>query len=851
MAIRSRSRRIMGALAVVSITAASQAVVFVSPAGAEELGAIQDVGHISIRSNVNPDSAPWVLDLDVTFEEAPDCTVGAEVHFQFLSRTGKQRLCSPGGAAGLTARIRVPVFGTFTSDTPSSSYVLNPTTGVYQQTVVTRRADVTVRDLAPAQDLGFIGRESGHAVVELPTAPVIVGLGDGYTSARVQSTDGCVTAACHHPDDVESSWTGLVAQPLASNAAAQFGSGPGSAWNYRSAVLAHDGATSDELAGSQLAALVELLGRHTVTRADGSKLPSWNWVGISSGFVDVGLDQVMEEYTTILHPYDNPASPRPWAASTASECPDLDAVLASAESALASGAIKDDVRSVISAAEAASPGIHAVQLLYPWLTETSTALDGGTYTNPCASDNATSVSNRTVIDRLNEAVDVANESSTDRVYPVDLRTLFGEQPVGTIPNGTGPAVRVGNYLATTRPYGYPFPTWGGRIGQGVVEVIESTGPDLIPPLFFVHAVQPSARPSGPVWWNLSSVDLEWSAEDVSGLADPGNWPVVTQATLEGVHTYHPPYPACDVLGNCVTPSFSMGIDRTPPPVAVSADREPNEDGWYDGPVTLTWSYGEDSWTDGDGAYIQGSGGDYGLTYQRVVTASESGQSFTNPAGTMCDVADNCRSVTSPVILIDQVEPAVGLAGGPAGGALQPIEDGGTLGGSGAAVQTKGVLAAAPSPTTFVVRCTATDAQSGIASCVHERTEQRRKGGSTLYTYVVTATDLAGNWSTRSISFTAPSGSVDEAPTTLAPKRSGKAGSTSATFELRGKDDRTAAKALRFECRLDGAAFVPCADPVSFSGLAAGGHTLQVRAIDGAGNVDGTPASVRWTVDPPD
>ncbi|MGH9023510.1 MAG: DUF7594 domain-containing protein, partial [Acidimicrobiia bacterium] len=53
----------------------------------------------------------------------------------------------------------------------------------------------------------------------------------------------------------------------------------------------------------------------------------------------------------------------------------------------------------------------------------------------------------------------------------------------------------------------------------------------------------------------------------------------------------------------------------------------------------------------------------------------------------------------------------------------------------------------------------------------------------------------------------------------------------------------------FECAMDGLAFAPCTSPHSYSGLPAGAHTFEVRAIDPAGNVDPTPARRSWTVNP--
>ena len=51
----------------------------------------------------------------------------------------------------------------------------------------------------------------------------------------------------------------------------------------------------------------------------------------------------------------------------------------------------------------------------------------------------------------------------------------------------------------------------------------------------------------------------------------------------------------------------------------------------------------------------------------------------------------------------------------------------------------------------------------------------------------------------------------------------------------------------FECSLDGGAWRTCGSPATYGGLANGTHTFAVRAVDTAGNVDGTPATRAWTV----
>lgn len=83
----------------------------------------------------------------------------------------------------------------------------------------------------------------------------------------------------------------------------------------------------------------------------------------------------------------------------------------------------------------------------------------------------------------------------------------------------------------------------------------------------------------------------------------------------------------------------------------------------------------------------------------------------------------------------------------------------------------------------------------------------------------------------------PDTSIDSGPT-------GEVAGTSASFSFSATEARSV-----FGCSLDGAAFTSCTSPRSYSGLAAGTHAFDVRAIDPAGNVDLTPARRSWTVAP--
>ncbi|HET9214795.1 MAG TPA: hypothetical protein VFN93_08570, partial [Gaiellaceae bacterium] len=102
-------------------------------------------------------------------------------------------------------------------------------------------------------------------------------------------------------------------------------------------------------------------------------------------------------------------------------------------------------------------------------------------------------------------------------------------------------------------------------------------------------------------------------------------------------------------------------------------------------------------------------------------------------------------------------------------------------------------------------------------------------------------DAAGNrdaspaaW-TWLVDLTAPETTIDSGPPDPTTE-------TDATFTF-SADDASAT----FECRLDGGAWNVCASPEALTGLAAGEHVFEVRAVDRAGNADAAPAAHAWTV----
>ncbi len=131
-------------------------------------------------------------------------------------------------------------------------------------------------------------------------------------------------------------------------------------------------------------------------------------------------------------------------------------------------------------------------------------------------------------------------------------------------------------------------------------------------------------------------------------------------------------------------------------------------------------------------------------------------------------------------------------------------------------------------------------ESGVyAACTSPQSYSGLAAGS--HTFFVRAKDTEGRYDQSPAMYT---WTIDTTPpeTTLTGQPPATTNSTSATFTFTGDG------AASFECKLDSGSFATCVSPKSYSSLANGSHTFQVRAIDAAGNIDPSPASYTWTID---
>jgi hypothetical protein len=112
----------------------------------------------------------------------------------------------------------------------------------------------------------------------------------------------------------------------------------------------------------------------------------------------------------------------------------------------------------------------------------------------------------------------------------------------------------------------------------------------------------------------------------------------------------------------------------------------------------------------------------------------------------------------------------------------------------------------------------------------------------IHTFLVTASDPAGNRTAAPVTWTVDTGPPD---TDLQlPRPTNPTASTSATFTFTATEPGSS-----FTCQLDAAAATACnSGTITYTGLSSVSHTFSVFATDAAGNADLSPATFTWLVD---
>ena len=97
-------------------------------------------------------------------------------------------------------------------------------------------------------------------------------------------------------------------------------------------------------------------------------------------------------------------------------------------------------------------------------------------------------------------------------------------------------------------------------------------------------------------------------------------------------------------------------------------------------------------------------------------------------------------------------------------------------------------------------------------------------------------------------FTPPDAAAPDTSISRGPTEGSLSRSRIASVEFAGTDDLSYANKLGFACSVDGAPATACVSPHTTAPLSDGRHVLTVRAMDEAGNADGSPAALSWNID---
>lgn len=532
-------------------------------------------------------------------------------------------------------------------------------------------------------DLHYVGR------IQMPKAPVWVGIGDGYTSAAYQGGDCALTDTlddCFRtvngedefgnplgPDVNFLSWIQYSATTI------QAALDMGEAWTIQPRIVATMDASGadllDEGPGSQIAQLRDALAG---VKGAGIQPDSWNWVGVSAGLNDGGVRDILDAWYPTNAP--TPEVGYPWEIDGAPVCPSYASVPTTVAAARA--ALQDGLLNAFATAFELSDNLRIVQLLYPYFVDED---------SPCRAEvvaavdaiNA-AVAKDALLTRIGELGGVSPVAADDlvRLNDVALNDAFeAAHPTG-LPVGTDDDIPTAIQL--TKPYGYPHLSLGGAEMAGLAAAIVLEPPRPPTVTASVALVNPADGVGagffrGPV--RISYV--------VSDPADPSaifNVPP-TILTAQGLHTdlLTPAGICSQVSGLCALRSDiqDVKIDSLAPAVDVkyynAAGTTPVVPGagvWFNDAVTVEWFGLHDHAANAQYGQVSGyddpSKRSTPVPRPRTTITQEGANIKAVAPQPVCDFAGNCATVDT-YVNIDKRPPVISghVPGTPVSGWFSP------------------------------------------------------------------------------------------------------------------------------------------------------------------------------------
>ena len=778
-------RRRSAAVALVVSLFALGIVVLATPAAAAP---IAGSAVTNVTAGVGPQTPLWTL--DVTFS-VTGFSCPAELHYKVSTSAGRHTICRAGETPPSAVTVQRPVF----APTIVGLDTLTPgsTAGVQAK-------------IYPAGSTLENNPGGTTWQVPVPPAPVWVGVGDGYTSGLNQAFDG--DAGSYTGRDAASSWITAAADALNG----QFNvPGP---WQVAGHVIATESATAQAL-GSQITQMTSLLqsrrGSWNWVGVSAGLVDS-GIPQVLQSWYEAGDDDADWNRSPA-----NPESISPWEVFDAADCPDFSGVrstIAARATAMRSG--RQGVVTAAKAADPSVRVINLLYPYLTDVTNAEVRgerFPNDQYANPCANP-ADPANNRVVINELNAAIDVGTADTN--VFTLDLRTAdgFGDRPTGTRVYQEGQAevpgehdeipagiFRPGSLLQLTRPLGYPYPSGVGAVeaGSASVDIAIQSGADTTAPTV---TGTPVRAPDKNGWYNRP-VEIVWSADDGPTGDDLSNLviPRVSAGSEGRTRRWMTSREVCDNESppNCAHGYIDLSTDFTPPSASTAlTGATPNSAGWYKSKVTVSWRLGSDNLSGVDTSTLPPN---VEVTGGGVVVVK-------NPANTLCDRAGNCAKDVAATVKVDGVDPVVTgviLSSQPKtnGWYRTPVTVDWTVtdqGGSGVnpatvpaddtwagdveekeltspkacdiadrcstgsvtfsidqtqpSVRIDGAEHGASYEEAPTITCVATDEGSGVQSCkLTETVSALPDGEGFSYTVKATATDVAGNTRSKTITYT--------------------------------------------------------------------------------------------------